>query len=402
MHPAPSIIAFTTLSGLGLGLLALLGLGVVVPSGLLAFVWFGLGYGLTLAGLAASALHLGHPERALRAFSQWPTSWLSREAVLAAAALLVMAPYAAGLVFWGHALPLLGALGAVLCLMTVLATGMIYTQLRTVPRWNHWTTPLVFLTAALTGGALLGAQVMLAQMLLPWLALALVLNWLLGDKQFSRRGATLGTATGLGGLGTVRLLEPPHTGSNYLLKEMVYVVARRHALKLRAIALVLACIAPALLLCGDYDAESRLSDIIRFMNRVEARTGVVPVAYLENSQHLKLLLGNAAPETKAKLRRAPYWAALYSNSSGAGPVFPAPVTPEGLARQYNVWSNWSLWQYGGVDWQNRRSQAKVYSHPGGRSFPTYFGDIDRPLERNLFNGSFGEMTAFWKRHGLKL
>lgn len=160
--------------------------------------------------------------------------------------------------------------------------------------------------------------------------------------------------------------------------------------------------APALLLCGDYDANSRLSDILRFMSRVEARTGVVPVAYLENSQHLKLLLGNADPASKAKLRRAPFWAALYSNSSGAGPVFPAPVTPEGLAKQYNLWSDWSLWQYGGVDWVNRRSQAKVYSHPGGRSFPAYFGDIDRPLERNLFNGGFGEMTAFWKRHGLKL
>ncbi len=156
--------------------------------------------------------------------------------------------------------------------------------------------------------------------------------------------------------------------------------------------------APALLLCGDYDAASSLSTILRFMDRVEARTGVVPVAYLENSLHLKRLLGSADPATKAKLRRAPYWAALYSNSSGLPPA----VTPEGLTRQYNVWSNWSLWQYGGVEWTNRRSQAKVYSHPGGRSFPTYFGDMDRPLERNLFNGNYGEMTAFWKRHGLKL
>ncbi|MCW1933476.1 dimethyl sulfoxide reductase anchor subunit family protein [Pararhodobacter zhoushanensis] len=248
MHPAPSIIAFTTLSGLGLGLLAFLGFGAVVPRGLVAFLWFGLGYGLTLAGLAASALHLGHPERALRAFTQWQTSWLSREAVLSAAALLVMAPYAAGLVFWGHALPVVGSVAAVLCLLTVLATAMIYAQLRTVPRWNHWTTPLVFLTAALTGGALLSVQVLVAQLLLPWLAVALALHWMLGDRQFARRGSTLGTATGLGALGSPRLLEPPHTGSNYLLREMVYVVARRHALKLRGIALVLACILPALLL----------------------------------------------------------------------------------------------------------------------------------------------------------
>ena len=28
--------------------------------------------------------------------------------------------------------------------------------------------------------------------------------------------------------------------------------------------------------------------------------------------------------------------------------------------------------------------------------------IDRPLERNVFNGGFAEMTEFWKRHGLKL
>lgn len=159
--------------------------------------------------------------------------------------------------------------------------------------------------------------------------------------------------------------------------------------------------APALLLCGDYDAKARLSEILRFMNRVESRTGVVPVAYLENSQHLKLLLGNADPATKAKLRRAPYWVALYSHDSGAGPIFPAPVTPEGLVGQYKVWSDWSLWQYGGVNWKNGRSQAKVYSH-GGRKFPAYFGNIDRPLERNLFNGNSGAMASFWERHGLKL
>ena len=77
--------------------------------------------------------------------------------------------------------------------------------------------------------------------------------------------------------------------------------------------------ASSLLLCGDYDAKSRLSDITRFMDRVEQRTGVVPVAYLENSQHLKLLLRGASPKAKAKLKRAPYWLALYSHESGARP-----------------------------------------------------------------------------------
>ncbi len=159
--------------------------------------------------------------------------------------------------------------------------------------------------------------------------------------------------------------------------------------------------APALLLCADFDANSRLSDILRFMDRVESRTGVVPVAYLENSTHLKLLLGSADAETKAKLRRMPYWAALYSHESGAGPQFPAPGSPGGLVKQYGVWSDWALWQYGGVDWERGRSRPKVYSH-GSHRFPPYFGKIDRPLERNVFNGSLASLQAFWQRHGLKL
>lgn len=159
--------------------------------------------------------------------------------------------------------------------------------------------------------------------------------------------------------------------------------------------------APALLLCADFDANSRLSDIVHFMERVESRAGVVPVAYLENSTHLKLLLSGADAATKAKLRRMPYWAALYSHESGAGAQFPAPGTPGGLAKQYGVWSDWTMWQYGGVDWEHGRSRPKVYCH-GSHSFPLYFGKIDRPLERNVFNGSQASLQTFWQRYGLKL
>ena len=159
--------------------------------------------------------------------------------------------------------------------------------------------------------------------------------------------------------------------------------------------------APSLLLCGDFDANSKLSDILRFMDRVESRTGVVPVAYLENSAHLKILLGNADDATKAKLRRMPYWLALYAHDSGEGPQFPTPGSPRGLVKQYNVWSDWTLWQYGGVDWERGGSRPKVYNHGFYRNAP-YFGDLDRPIERNVFNGSNAALQTFWKRHGLPL
>jgi GH25 family lysozyme M1 (1,4-beta-N-acetylmuramidase) len=159
--------------------------------------------------------------------------------------------------------------------------------------------------------------------------------------------------------------------------------------------------APSLLLCGDFDANSKLSDILRFIDRVESRTGVVPVAYLENSAHLKILLGNADDATKAKLRRMPYWLALYAHDSGEGPQFPAPGSPRGLVKQYNVWSDWTLWQYGGVDWERGGSRPKVYNHGFYRNAP-YFGDLDRPIERNVFNGSHATLQTFWKRHGLPL
>ncbi len=152
--------------------------------------------------------------------------------------------------------------------------------------------------------------------------------------------------------------------------------------------------APALLLCADFDAHSRMSDILRFMDRVENRTGVVPVAYLENSAHLKSLLRHADAATKARVRRMPYWLALYSHNNGA-------ENPRALLQQYGVWSDWTIWQYGGVDWERGRSRPKVYNH-GGSRFPLYFGNMDRPLERNVFNGSLGSMQAFWQRHGLKL
>jgi DMSO reductase anchor subunit len=242
MHPAPSIIAFTTLSGLGFGLIAWLGLGAgpMLPP----FAASALAIGLVAAGLLASLLHLGQPRRFLKAFSQWRTSWLSREAALAVAALAAFALFAAPWILAGLRSRLLGIPAAALALAAVAATAMIYAQMRSVPRWRSPLTPALFLLFALAGGALLAPAPGPAPWLLAGLGGAQIAAWLDGDRRFAVSHTTLATATGLGALGRLRLLEPPHTGRNYLLREMVHVVGRRHARKLRPIGLALAVLLP--------------------------------------------------------------------------------------------------------------------------------------------------------------
>ena len=248
MHPAPSVILFTSFSGLGFGLLFWLGIGLPAPTGWAAFVWFTIAYLCAAGGLVASTFHLGHPERAWRAFSQWRTSWLSREGVCAVATLLLMALYGAGLVFLDQRWAVLGWVGATLALATVLTTAMIYTQMRTVPRWRHWTTPALFLGFSLGGGALLAGQIRIALPLLGALAILQIYAWMSGDTRLARSGTTLASATGLGGIGAVRAFMPPHTGSNYLLKEFAFTVARKHARNLRVIGFALAFVLPVVLL----------------------------------------------------------------------------------------------------------------------------------------------------------
>jgi DMSO reductase anchor subunit len=248
MHPAPSVILFSTLSGLGFGLLFWLGLGSLDVTGWTAFAYFAVAYLLAVGGLLSSTFHLGHPERALRAFTQWRTSWLSREGWAAVLALLVMAVFGAGLVFLGVVWTVVGVIGAVLSIATVYTTSMIYGQLKTVPRWNMSLTSPMFLSISLAGGALMARQSSAAMGLLVLVGVIQIAYWLMGDRALSTSGTTMATATGLGGIGEVRAFEPPHTGSNYLMREMIYVVGRKHGAKLRVIALVLMVLVPLVLL----------------------------------------------------------------------------------------------------------------------------------------------------------
>jgi len=248
MHPAPSLIAFTTLSGAGFGFLFFLGLGFPDVSGWVALGYFALAYLLAGGGLLASIFHLGHPERALRAFTQWRSSWLSREAWASVATLGVMAAYGAGLVFFDTRLAALGVPGAALALGTVFTTAMIYAQMRPVPRWHSPLTPALFLVLSLAGGALFASQTLAAQALLVAALPLQVAWWITGDRRLAGSGTDMGTATGLGARERLRAFEPPHTGPSYLSREMMHVVGRRHATRLRVIAMILMVVLPLVLL----------------------------------------------------------------------------------------------------------------------------------------------------------
>jgi len=248
MHPAPSVIIFTSLSGLGFGLIFFLGFAMPEVTGWSAFWYYFVAFALSVGGLLASVGHLKNPKNAIHAFSQWQTSWLSREGVMSVLTLVLVAAYAIGLIFFSTRIGWLGWLGAVMALITVFTTSKIYNQLKTVPRWAMPITPGLFLTYALSGGALLAGQVETAAILLIVLTLMQIAAWQMGDKAFGAAGSTIESATGLGNLGKVRLLESPHSSPNYLMKEMVHVVGRKHSQKLRWIAGITLGLVPAALL----------------------------------------------------------------------------------------------------------------------------------------------------------
>jgi DMSO reductase anchor subunit len=268
VHPAKSVIFFTTASGAGYGLLVWLAvfaaLGWLPATRLLGFVAFALAFLLVVGGLLSSTFHLGHPERAWRAMSQWKTSWLSREGVMAVLTFIPTGLFAAGWVFLGRNDGIMGALGlagAAMCLMTVFCTAMIYASLKAIPAWSSPWTPPAYLVLSLATGAVLMAF-LAAVFALPQLpefvlvalfalaaGLAIKLAYW-GSRAAAPVTSTSASATGLERLGKVTLIEAPHTESNYLMEEMGFRIARKHASRLRLHAIALGFLLPLALLAA--------------------------------------------------------------------------------------------------------------------------------------------------------
>ena len=296
MHPAFSVIFFTTASGAGYGLLALLGLsgaaGLLPPDRWFGVTGFGIGFVLVTLGLLSSTFHLGHPERAWRALTQWRSSWLSREGVLAILTYVPTGLYASGWVFLGRndgAFALLAIAGALLCGLTVYCTAMIYASLKPIRRWsNPWVVPVYLLLGLATGALLLDLLTRAFGLGAPhFTVLAVAVLLLAGGLKAAywrsigaeTGGSTVSSATGLGRPGGVKLLDAPHTEANYLMQEMGFRIARKHADRLRRIsALTLFAIPVFLLVASLVVAGAAISS--SFLALLSAGLGVVVERWL--------------------------------------------------------------------------------------------------------------------------
>lgn len=255
MHPAKSVILFTVSSGAGYGLIALAAVcglaGLAGPAplggGRTVFV-LGAASALITAGLVSSVFHLGRPERAWRALSQWRTSWLSREGAAALWTFVPVCAWGAAAYFTPGAPQILHAALAVISGLSALAvlycTAMIYASLKPVPAWSNKWTPAVYLALGLmTGAVALAGLSHIGGFAHPRLdAAALILTAAgfavkTGYWRAIDRAEPVSTAVTAAGLGArVELLQEPHTGPNYLMQEMGFRIARRHRSRLRRIA----------------------------------------------------------------------------------------------------------------------------------------------------------------------
>jgi len=264
MNPAFSVIFFTVTSGAGYGLLILLALSritslvpAITPGQTLAFGLVGLL--LVSAGLVSSTFHLANPKNAWRSFTRFKTSWLSREAVFAILFYPVSLLWLA--LEWSEtslAAGFLALITAVLAVVVLICTAMIYASLKTIRQWHSPLTPVNFLLLSLLVGALIFAMLIAQQgmpvaELIPIVLVVVVLAAFVKITYFfwigQPAGPTINTALGFT-RATVRLLDVGHSSDTFHTKEFGYQVDRLRLIWLRAATVVLGFIVPLLMVSG--------------------------------------------------------------------------------------------------------------------------------------------------------
>ena len=287
MHPALSVILFTTFSGAGYGLLALLGVLsalTLLPQGHgFAILSLGTGLGFVTFGLLSSTAHLKHPERAWRAVSQWRSSWLSREGIVSILAYGPILTFAYLWIVKGALHGVLGIITTLVCLVTVSCTAMIYASLKSIPAWHNPLVLPIYHGFALQLGMvwLLACLAITGDVPLTYLFVAIALSALVWVLKYlywrhldtAAPQSNANTATGLDG--TVTAFAAPHTEQNYLQKGMGYKIARKHARLLRRLSLGLGLILPIILLVMSILTSGLLQTALLCLTALTATTGAL-------------------------------------------------------------------------------------------------------------------------------
>ena len=178
MNPPFSVIFLTTLIGVGQGLFLALFFGqsytllehIPQESGKFYAVGSLIAMVFLIGGLIASVFHLGRPERAWRAATQWRTSWLSREVIVLPLFMLFVFLYGVlhyfeinPPVFGTAAIPeagltiVIGSIGVIACIALFVCTGMIYACLKFLQEWHTPLTPINYTLFGMASGCTLAA-----------------------------------------------------------------------------------------------------------------------------------------------------------------------------------------------------------------------------------------------------
>ena len=233
MHPSKSIIFFTVISGTGYGIFIGLLFNILFIE-----ISYSLNYKLFISlvsflmivlGLLSSTLHLGHPERAWRAFSQWKSSWLSREGLVS---VITFFPMVLFYYFWINNINGYVFLLIILCifsLLTIFCTGQMYATLKTIPSWNNSLVTPIYIFNGITVGSLFvysinfyfNYNIFLYE---KFIIITIILNLLLKISYWilirQKTDTNIQTAVGIKSK-NISFFEGPHTGKNYLTTEMI-------------------------------------------------------------------------------------------------------------------------------------------------------------------------------------
>lgn len=252
MHASLSVIAFTVLSGAGLGGLACVALAdlgsawgafaPVAPRSALALA-AAVSLALVVAGLLSSTLHLANPRNAWRAASRFRTSWLSREAVFALALLPAATAYAAMLALGARTAWPLAAAVVLLAWCVLLCTAMIYASLKPIRQWHTMRVPVAYFVLGHASGAVVVEAVLrsagggtpgisaagIVLSLAAWLVKEEYWHYAASDRDAVTLASAIGVHRGVGPPGVrgassvmaARLLDAGNSGGTFLTREFV-------------------------------------------------------------------------------------------------------------------------------------------------------------------------------------